>query len=149
MLVLTRKVEQKIQIGTDITVTILRVKGQSVRVGVEAPRSVRVLRAELPPHELPASGSPAIEVTGEPGQRAVGESIPPKSAARRDRSSAGTSPTLPASPRDRSLSKRGISPPADAMRPPVARMVYGLAERMEARRKTLGSSATEAGTERG
>ena len=48
MLVLTRKQREEIRIGDDITITILRVKGQSVRVGVEAPRQVKVLRAELP-----------------------------------------------------------------------------------------------------
>ena len=48
MLVLTRKSMEKIQIGNDIVVTILRVKGQAVRVGIEAPRDVRVLREEVP-----------------------------------------------------------------------------------------------------
>lgn len=47
MLVLTRKTQQKIQIGPNIVVTILQVKGQSVRVGIEAPREVCVLRTEL------------------------------------------------------------------------------------------------------
>ncbi len=48
MLVLTRKLQEKITIGDDITVTILRIKGQQVRVGIEAPKDVRVLRGELP-----------------------------------------------------------------------------------------------------
>ncbi len=48
MLVLSRKTRQQIRIGDDIIVTILLVKGQVVRVGIEAPRDVRVLRAELP-----------------------------------------------------------------------------------------------------
>src|SRR5262249_23278152 len=48
MLVLTRKLQQQIKIGEQITVTILRVKGNTVRVGVEAPRAVRVVRGELP-----------------------------------------------------------------------------------------------------
>ncbi|MDX1948815.1 MAG: carbon storage regulator [Pirellulaceae bacterium] len=49
MLVLTRKFQQQIKIGDQITITILRVKGQTVRVGIDAPRDVRVVRAELPP----------------------------------------------------------------------------------------------------
>ncbi len=57
MLVLTRKSQQKIRVGENITITILRVKGQSVRVGIEAPRDVHVVRGELPPKS---------EVTGEP-----------------------------------------------------------------------------------
>ena len=47
MLVLTRKAKQQIQIGPYVTVTILQVKGQAVRVGIEAPRDVTVLRTEL------------------------------------------------------------------------------------------------------
>ncbi len=47
MLVLTRKAKQQIQIGPHITITILQLKGQVVRVGVEAPRDVCVLRSEL------------------------------------------------------------------------------------------------------
>jgi carbon storage regulator CsrA len=47
MLVLTRKANQQIQIGANITITILRVKGQTIRVGIDAPRNVGVLRAEL------------------------------------------------------------------------------------------------------
>lgn len=47
MLVLTRKIQEKIQIGENITVTILRVKGRMVGVGIEAPRDVRVMRAEV------------------------------------------------------------------------------------------------------
>jgi carbon storage regulator len=47
MLVLTRKADQKIQIGPNITITILEVKGRYVRVGIEAPSDVRVLRSEL------------------------------------------------------------------------------------------------------
>lgn len=48
MLVLTRKLQQQIKIGDQITVTILRVKGNTVRIGIEAPRAVRVIRGELP-----------------------------------------------------------------------------------------------------
>jgi carbon storage regulator len=47
MLVLTRKAKQQIQIGPYVTVTILQIKGQSVRVGIEAPKDVCVLRTEL------------------------------------------------------------------------------------------------------
>jgi len=47
MLVLTRKTQEQIQIGDNITITIIRVKGQAVRVGIEAPKDVRVMRAEL------------------------------------------------------------------------------------------------------
>ena len=51
MLVLTRKSQEKIQIGENITITILRVKGQAVRVGIDAPRDIRVIRTELQVNE--------------------------------------------------------------------------------------------------
>jgi carbon storage regulator CsrA len=59
MLVLTRKPQQRIQIGDKITITIVRVTGQSVRVGIEAPQDVRVVRGELA--SKPDKGSAAPE----------------------------------------------------------------------------------------
>ena len=47
MLVLTRKVDDRIQIGKNITITVLRIRGRSVQIGIEAPDSVEVLRGEL------------------------------------------------------------------------------------------------------
>ncbi len=47
MLVLTRKSEEAIKLGDNITVTIIEIKGNSVRLGIEAPNSVRVYRKEL------------------------------------------------------------------------------------------------------
>lgn len=47
MLVLTRKVGEKIQIGDDISITIMEVKGKQVRVGIEAPAQVKVHREEI------------------------------------------------------------------------------------------------------
>ena len=64
MLVLTRKLQQQIKIGEQITVTILRVKGSTVRVGVQAPREVRVVRGELP-KEQPAATATTEENTVE------------------------------------------------------------------------------------
>ena len=51
MLVLTRKPMERIQIGDNITITILRISGNSIRVGIDAPREVRVIRGELPRFE--------------------------------------------------------------------------------------------------
>jgi carbon storage regulator len=47
MLVLSRKPGEKITIGSRITITVLAVKGNKVRLGIEAPKEVAVLRAEL------------------------------------------------------------------------------------------------------
>lgn len=47
MLILTRKIGETLMIGDDITVTVLGVKGNQVRVGVNAPRDVAVHREEI------------------------------------------------------------------------------------------------------
>lgn len=47
MLVLTRKAEQKIRIGKDIVITVLKVSGDQVSIGIEAPKEVEILREEL------------------------------------------------------------------------------------------------------
>ena len=47
MLVLSRKINETIQIGDDIEIRILEVKGDTVRIGIEAPKSVDILRGEL------------------------------------------------------------------------------------------------------
>jgi carbon storage regulator CsrA len=47
MLVLTRKYQEKIRIGDNITITVLRTKGKAVRLGIEAPSDVPVIRGEL------------------------------------------------------------------------------------------------------
>ncbi len=47
MLVLSRRVGESVVIGDDITVTVLEVRGDVVRIGIDAPRSVAVNRAEL------------------------------------------------------------------------------------------------------
>ena len=63
MLVLTRKSQDSIRIGDHIKVTILRIKGNTVRIGVEAPEDVRIVRGELPHFgDLPAD-SCSTEVT--------------------------------------------------------------------------------------
>jgi len=51
MLVLSRKRQQDILIGDDIKITVLKVKGNTVRLGIEAPRNLRVVRGELPRDE--------------------------------------------------------------------------------------------------
>jgi len=47
MLILMRKKDEMIRIGDDITVTVLSVEGQQVRLGVQAPRNVVVDREEV------------------------------------------------------------------------------------------------------
>ena len=47
MLVLTRKHQEKIRIGEHITITVLKTKGKTVRLGIEAPAEIPVIRGEL------------------------------------------------------------------------------------------------------
>jgi carbon storage regulator len=47
MLILTRRIQESVKIGDDVTITILGVKGGHVRVGVEAPREIPVHREEV------------------------------------------------------------------------------------------------------
>lgn len=47
MLVLSRKENETIKIGDEIEIRILEVKGDTVRIGIEAPKSVDILRGEL------------------------------------------------------------------------------------------------------
>lgn len=47
MLILSRKVDQKIKIGPDITLSIIEIRGDQVKIGVEAPKSVKVFRQEV------------------------------------------------------------------------------------------------------
>lgn len=49
MLVLSRKENEKIKLGDNITLTIVRVSGDKVRLGIEAPSDVVILREELSP----------------------------------------------------------------------------------------------------
>ncbi|MBQ5999440.1 MAG: carbon storage regulator CsrA [Treponema sp.] len=47
MLILSRKTDQQIKIGDDISITIIDIHGDQVKIGVEAPRNVKVFRQEV------------------------------------------------------------------------------------------------------
>jgi carbon storage regulator len=47
MLVLTRRVNETLMVGDEVTVTVLGVKGNQVRIGINAPREVAVHREEI------------------------------------------------------------------------------------------------------
>jgi carbon storage regulator len=67
MLVLSRKESQRIRLGDSIVITIVKISGDKVRVGIDAPADVLVLRDELEPRsggqstklENPATAEPA------------------------------------------------------------------------------------------
>jgi carbon storage regulator len=59
MLVLTRKVGERIQLGDNITVTLVKINGSVVRIGIDAPPDMAVVREEL----AQGKKSPAIGVS--------------------------------------------------------------------------------------
>jgi len=56
MLVLSRKHNETLHIGNDIVITIVRVRGDSVRIGIQAPKEIHVMRSELLGTELKQTG---------------------------------------------------------------------------------------------
>ncbi len=70
MLILTRRVGETVMIGDDITVTVLGVKGNQVRVGVNAPRTVSVHREEI--YNRLAEEDDVMEVNADQAGNAAG-----------------------------------------------------------------------------
>jgi carbon storage regulator len=56
MLVLSRKRSEQITIGDDVTITVVTIKGRSVRIGIQAPSDMVILRQELEGHPNPNPG---------------------------------------------------------------------------------------------
>lgn len=66
MLILTRRVGESVVIGDDISVTVLGVKGNQVRLGVNAPRDVSVHREEIYAKIQQEEGASAGETSPDP-----------------------------------------------------------------------------------
>ena len=62
MLVLSRKVDERIQVGDDVTITIVRIGPASVRIGIDAPAHMNIVRTELT--ELETAGASAGSMAG-------------------------------------------------------------------------------------
>ncbi len=82
MLVLTRKKEEAIVINGNVTVKVLQVIGNTVRLGIAAPESVKILRRELCPHDadnlagVPEAGPMQVRERG----RSLADYLRPTSA---------------------------------------------------------------------
>ncbi len=57
MLVLSRRVQESIRIDDQIVITVLRIKGSAVRIGIDAPPAIRIIRDELKPIQTTAATS--------------------------------------------------------------------------------------------
>jgi carbon storage regulator len=62
MLVLSRKQNERIRVGDSVVVTVVRVSGDKVRIGIQAPPHIRVLRDELDDNSV---GDVMLETTAE------------------------------------------------------------------------------------
>jgi carbon storage regulator len=89
MLVLSRRPGERIVIGTDIEIVVLDLDGGQVRLGVEAPREVPVLRSEL------------LAQIGAENRRALARPSAPALAAAQAHVGRGPSPRRPAPPLER------------------------------------------------
>ena len=119
MLVLSRKQNQEIIIGDNIKITVVKMKGNTVRLGIEAPREVNVRRGELLRHESPKNESTKNEFANPAGPQAEmtvvfsnheGNKHP--STNRELFTSVKTNSSLTG--RDRQLSKSPTTPPPEA-----------------------------------
>ena len=65
MLVLSRRIGETICIGQDVTISVVKISGNRVRIGIEAPQDVEVLRGELTSWQsnIPEAPSPATAST--------------------------------------------------------------------------------------
>lgn len=85
MLVLTRKLMERLFIGDDICVTVVRLEGGQVRLGIDAPRDVAVVRAELVPERAQAyrdaHHGPAVPPAPKPANTSTAAAAAPPRAA--------------------------------------------------------------------
>lgn len=72
MLILSRRTGQELRIGDEVTLRIIRVNGDNVRIGIDAPLSFNIVRSELlpgddlrmPDERIQSDGGPSTEDTG-------------------------------------------------------------------------------------
>jgi carbon storage regulator len=78
VLVLSRRAGEKIVIGDEVTVTVLEVRGDVVRVGIDAPRSVRVHREEVYRELQAANRAAALAAASDDAASALSSALRPR-----------------------------------------------------------------------
>lgn len=73
MLVLSRRPQETIVVGGGISITVVSVQGNQVRLGIEAPRNVPIRRGELSPSQCLPRGADVEEVRTSFGGKTAGE----------------------------------------------------------------------------
>ncbi len=69
MLVLSRKVNDTIVIGDTVKIQVIKIKGNTIRLGIEAPSDVKILRGELAPYGVGSERGTDTKSTDQPKQR--------------------------------------------------------------------------------
>ena len=77
MLVLSRKPGERILIGDDVTVTIVRIGPNNVRLGIEAPRDMNIVREELCVEVPAVRSSPAVKSAADRSDETASASLEP------------------------------------------------------------------------
>ena len=72
MLILTRKLGESIRVGDDVQITVLSVQGNSVKIGVKAPRSLSVHRQEIYDRIVEENRRAALSITVENAEKLLG-----------------------------------------------------------------------------
>jgi carbon storage regulator len=91
MLVLTRKVGESVLIGGEIEIVLLDIKGDSVRIGVKAPRETRIQRAEIVEAVRDENSSAAS--AGVEAERAILDAVVRSRGVALDEGASGREPT--------------------------------------------------------
>ena len=71
MLILSRKIDEKIKIGDNITITLIDVHGDQVKIGVEAPKNVKVFRQEVFDAIQSENKAAAVDATESGNEKAI------------------------------------------------------------------------------